>query len=353
MPADPDLRGDVQGCSEFNPVIRFSASEASSFTKTKRDSENAPNRRVVGFLFSKNLVIDPKRWPCPAATKGADACRKRFFVDHAKRKANQAQRREFATDKNTFECRFYHRLAIQSPCETSALTSLQRIRVRLRLLYKDPMGTPRPFPKGFRVSALCPDGTSRAARVGDDGHIRFVIDRPKLSFSLEFDRSENIHFGSAPSGSSVTPTEKLLFDDDIDQAIKDGFRFFKVPHAWSTRTSDWVKVDSQLYDTKQGIFSGIDDLNSTIGSAASPVEMLLDPHWQYLRWVYFDRIAQKQLPCLPMTVDGFELADLALGEPDTRSNWTTDANHNQCLPWILRDERNRPDAECSDSAQYP
>src|SRR4030095_4332914 len=104
----------------------------------------------------------------------------------------------FADDKDTFECRFYHRLAIQSPCETSVLTSLQRLRVRLRLVYLDPTDkSEHPFPKGYRVTGLHPDGTSRTARVGDDGRVRFVIDRPKLSFSLEFDSSDRLYFASA------------------------------------------------------------------------------------------------------------------------------------------------------------
>ncbi len=343
--ADADLRGDVQGCSEFNAVLRFSSSENAELSrpsnKGKRDTENAPNRRVVGFLFAKELVVDPKRWPCPASTKGPEKCRPRFFVNHVKRRANTAERRTFADNKNTFECRFYHRLAIQSPCETSMLTSLQRIRVRLRLQYLDPMGKPHPFPKGYRVSALSPDGSARNARVGDDGKVRFVIDRPKQSFSLEFNTSDSLYFASAGPDSSAKPADKLVAEENLDDAIKQGYRVFKVPHQWSTRNSDWTKVDSPLY--ADGSFSGIDALDAVIGTIEAPVNMLLDPHWQYLRWVYFDRILLKQLPVPPIMVEGFEVADLSAGEPDTRSNWTTDGNKNQALPWIRRDDPNRPD----------
>ena len=346
---DANLRGDVQGCSEFNAIMRFSASENAKLSqaskKAERDTENAPNRRVVAFLFSKDLLVDPGRWPCPAATEGVTKCNKRLFVDHEKRRANQANRRTFADDKNTFECRFYHRLAIQSPCETSLLTSLQRIRVRLVLEYLDPMGKTHPFPKGYRVSALCPDGTTRNARVGDGGKVRFVIDRPKLSFILEFDSSDNLYFGNAAPGSKATPVDKLILEDDVDEAIRQGYRVFKVPHQWSTRDSDWVTVDSPLYVKDKGEFAGIENPGTIIGTADAPVKMVLDPHWQFLRWEYFDRILLKKLPCPPMIVEGFDLAELAFGEPDTRSNWTTDGNKNQALPWIIRDESNRPNGE--------
>src|SRR5262249_15329167 len=152
-----------------------------------------------------------------------------------------------ADDRNTFECRFYHRLAIQSPCETSLLTSLQRIRVRLVLEYLDPMGKTHPFPKGYRVQAVCPDGTTRNARVGEGGKVRFVIDRPKQSFVLNFDSSDNLYFGNAGPNSKATPVDKLIGEDDVDDAAKQGYRMFKVPHQWSTQNSDWVKVDSPLF----------------------------------------------------------------------------------------------------------
>src|SRR5262249_5880984 len=91
--------------------------------------------------------------------------------------------------------------------------------------------------------------------------------------------------------------------------------------------------------------TGIEDPDAVIGTAEAPVKMLLDPHWQFLRWEYFDRILLKKMPCLPMMVDGFELAIIAVGEPDTRSNWTTDGNGNQALPWIVRDDSTVPNKD--------
>lgn len=342
------LRGDIEGCSEFNAVLRFSKKEDAEFSqfknKTRRDSENVPNRRVVAYLFRKELEIDPNQWPCPSSSAGPGQCRNRFWVDHQKRKAPDEERREFAKDKDTFQCRFYHRLAIQSPCEESVVTSLQKIRVRLRLVYRDPVdpSIERPFPKGFEVEAVCEDGTSRKTRVRDDGLVRFVLERSKLSFILDFNSTDQPYFANARPNSKATPENKLVSEEQHEASALEGFRMFKVPAVWSTTDTDWPVVESPLF--KEGRFSGIDNPAATIGTPSSPVKMVLDPHWQILRYEYFDRFLSKTFPVPPMFVQGFQLSELAFGSPDTRSNWTSDEG-NQCLPWILRDLKT-PNKDC-------
>ncbi len=122
--ADADGKGDYQGCSEFNPVLMFSASEKATFDQpknhNKRNSENAPNRRVMALLFRKNTVVDPGKWPCPTWKEGVGGCKKRFWSDADKRRQFQDKRRTFEADKDTYACRFYHRLAELSPCGSSA-----------------------------------------------------------------------------------------------------------------------------------------------------------------------------------------------------------------------------------------
>jgi hypothetical protein len=128
---DPAGKADFQGCSEFNPILLFSKKEQQEFSrpnkKEERDAENAPNRRVMIFLFKRGVVINPQLWPCPRAKEGTGECRKRFWSDAEKRRSNQAERREFSKTKNTFSCRFYQRLAESSPCETG------KIPLRIRL----------------------------------------------------------------------------------------------------------------------------------------------------------------------------------------------------------------------------
>jgi hypothetical protein len=114
-------KGDYQGCSEFNPVLMFSKQEDANFNadpdKTKRDEANAPNRRVIVFLWQAGTQVKPDKWPCPAAEEGISGCQKRFWSDASERRKFQEQRREFAKTLDTFACRFYQRIAEPSPCE--------------------------------------------------------------------------------------------------------------------------------------------------------------------------------------------------------------------------------------------
>ena len=115
-------KGDMQGCSEFNPILMFSKAENDKFTadkdKTQRNNENAPNRRVMILFFKPGSHIDVNKWPCPAARDPSIAgCQKRFWSDSAKRRQFQALRREPTRPHGNFACRFYDRLTSGSPCE--------------------------------------------------------------------------------------------------------------------------------------------------------------------------------------------------------------------------------------------
>ena len=125
------LKGDVQGCSEFNPVLLFSQEENARFEeaseKTERNQENTPNRRVMVLLFAPGRRVKPDLWPCPRVKDGVAACKKRFFPDAEKRRGFQDKRREFEKTKDTFACRFYQIITDDSPCERS----LPILRIRL------------------------------------------------------------------------------------------------------------------------------------------------------------------------------------------------------------------------------
>ena len=120
--ADANGKGDYQGCGEFNPLLLFSKAEDKDFQKpqnhNKRNQENGPNRRVIAYLFRKGTVVDPGKWPCPAAKDGVAGCKKRFWSDSAARLTLGADRRLFESTHDTFACRFYHRIASASPCES-------------------------------------------------------------------------------------------------------------------------------------------------------------------------------------------------------------------------------------------
>lgn len=124
--ADGDGKADLQGCSEFNPFLVFSKDEAKAFQSDHetRDEENAPNRRVMALLFKPGTVINPAKWPCPTVKEGVAGCKKRFWSDGEKRRNPQDTRRKFTDTKDTYACRFYHRLFVLSPCAAGVGTGL-------------------------------------------------------------------------------------------------------------------------------------------------------------------------------------------------------------------------------------
>ncbi|HEY2588577.1 MAG TPA: peptidoglycan-binding protein [Tepidisphaeraceae bacterium] len=120
--ADAEGKGDLQGCGEFNPVLMFSRAEQAALAgpanKEDRDAENAPNRRVVVFLFRPGARVTSGFWPCPRVSEGVAGCKKRFWSDADSRRQFKENHRAFPKDRDTFACRFYDRMANRSPCET-------------------------------------------------------------------------------------------------------------------------------------------------------------------------------------------------------------------------------------------
>lgn len=156
---DPKGKGDYQGCGEFNPLLVFSQEESKEYAKPankpERDADNAPNRRVLVFLFQPGSRFDPGLWPCPRAAEGAAGCRKRFWLDADKRRGCQPQRREYQDTHDTFACRFYDRQAVRSPCERV----LKVYRIRLLDLFARPIpNAPYQISANGRQSAGQADG---------------------------------------------------------------------------------------------------------------------------------------------------------------------------------------------------
>ena len=113
---DAGGKGDYQGCSEFNPVRLLRTKQAGD-DPARRDEDNAPNRRVVVFMFAPDAEVIAARWPCPRAGEGTAGCHKRFWSDGQQRRSPSPEQREYVRTKDTFACRFYDRLARASPCE--------------------------------------------------------------------------------------------------------------------------------------------------------------------------------------------------------------------------------------------
>lgn len=183
--ADAGGKGDFQGCSEFNPLVRFSKDEESEFQKsadkTERNNQNAPNRRVLIFLFRPGAKVDPAAWPCPKAKDGPGDCKKRFYSDGEKRRSAQDARRVWGETRDTFACRFYDRLAFDSPCEKRPLDPSAPMFLEIRWskkevtpAHKDAAGRTMPdgakVPEDSLVQPLAevrnvPDGTSATIEI--------------------------------------------------------------------------------------------------------------------------------------------------------------------------------------------
>jgi hypothetical protein len=107
----------LQSCGKYNPVVLLPSSEMSQSDTTSRNGDDAPNRRVILFLFPKGTTLADGQWPCPKVKESNAACSSNFWPDGDTRRQNGDTRREYRTTRDTMACRFYDRFARRSPCE--------------------------------------------------------------------------------------------------------------------------------------------------------------------------------------------------------------------------------------------
>ena len=190
--AGAKLKGDVQGCGEFNPVLVFSKQEDQAFSKpeknSERDATNLPNRRVLVFFFEPGTEIEPVKWPCPAAEDGPADCKKQFWPDADAHRSPSDTQRIYSQTHDTMACRFYDRMARRSPCEVARGT------VMLRLLNPDNEIIPN-----ARYRLTMPDGEVREGQANKDG---FLVEQ-----NIEEPETCIVEFGYPPS-SGVSSEER-------------------------------------------------------------------------------------------------------------------------------------------------
>jgi hypothetical protein len=209
--ADAGGKGDVQGCGEFNPLRVFSTAETQAFArpenKSKRDADNEVNRRVMVLLFRPGAVVSPGKWVCPRTTEGTADCRKRFWSDAEKRRNPQAERREFDTTKDTFACRFYHRLVQHSPCEViNPVTNTLRIRLHDR----------RAQPLAFAPCVVTLAGqAAQARRSAADGFVTFQVQTFPATATVRWSLP-----ASGDNAGSPPPSTAGTFDFSLDLTIE-------------------------------------------------------------------------------------------------------------------------------------
>lgn len=153
--AGKSLKGDVQGCSDFNTHFLLSKAKEDLAAKDPvlaevRNDLYLDNRRAVVFAFEYGTEIDPTKWPCPTARDpNFSACTTRFWSDHKQRAkeidddrtfgenmafldvdaSNQLVETPIEQTGNTMRCRFYHGFAVNSPCEAKFKEWVIRFKV--------------------------------------------------------------------------------------------------------------------------------------------------------------------------------------------------------------------------------
>jgi hypothetical protein len=187
---DKNLRGDVQGCGEFNPVLLLSAQQEKEFEPQAqhkaRDEAYAEDRRVIVYAFRHGTWIDPAKWPCPTAmSEDSSACKKRFWsdADTVRLKRDPENERRFKETRDTMACRFYHGFAYNSPCEAGTRLWIVRFRfgglkVKLTAL------------KGLRYVLIAGDASSAPELRGtldENGELKCPVFSEKTKMTLKLD----------------------------------------------------------------------------------------------------------------------------------------------------------------------
>jgi hypothetical protein len=258
--------------------------------------------------------------------------------------------------------------------------------VFLWLRFKDPDKKLCDFPAGLEVAVRF----QKQGEAAQPDTVEILKDRGETAFPLQGapgetwtltllfqcpQASPRFIVCGAPGSPPSSPPEG---QSRLEAAAPAQGRFFRLPFnfsgtsLWGMRHSDWTPaVSGADYAPAFGSFAdGV--LTYTVPTPAKdltgkddlPVELVLDPHWMFFRFEYFDRYygpATRSSPSTaghgariaipPVELEGQRKlleADADLADADalsTHSNWTVEVagsppaggpSQVQCLPWILR-----------------
>ncbi len=246
-----------------------------------------------------------------------------------------------ATACTPTSCRYYHYFLYEPRhLGVSATTPrLARLPVHLRLTWRDPMGNAHPLPKDFPVELVYDDGGSVRATVDEDGAVDFSADRRKTSFTLRFPGGEgSVRYVASLDAALATaerPAEVWALESELLDRRDEGYQFWRWPdEALDVSTSDWA-VTHGAWDADAKHFTGL-AAATRIGARDARVPVALDPHWQYVKLLYHDRVIRRTLSVPALVLIGHAVASSSSGAPTTASNWTTRPEACQALPWVKR-----------------
>ena len=255
------------------------------------------------------------------------------------------------------------------------------IRIYLKFQFQDPDGNfadkVRVFPKGVKVQLYFLGTEKVECVVGDDGIMldspdgkNYVeVKRSKKWFEIKFEQPKTpfVMVEAYDTDTVEKPTlieEDAPFtkDNDLQKKVYDKKRLFMLPKTkWTMKNSDWDVNQAVTYTAVESKFERLELLGTIVGEDGSPAILTLDPHWQYIRFEYFDRYYgvsehdKKPITSLPVFLQGYAEdvsadTDPALDKMTTLSSWavTKDKDINklvQVLPWIIRtDDANKENA---------
>jgi len=195
--AGVNAKGDVQGCSRFNPTLLLSDKTVADLERkndkhASRNAANEINRRVIAFLFRPGSQVDPAKWPCPHVQddRAVERCRERFWSDAtARRKADPVNDRLFRKDRRTFACRWYHGIAQNSPCEGVHKQWVIRILTETPRFDKNTIFQLKPLAqrRWMVIAGDAPNAPVLRGKTDDDGIFRLPVfdEKTKMTLKLE------------------------------------------------------------------------------------------------------------------------------------------------------------------------
>src|SRR5262249_22942298 len=142
------------------------------------------------------------------------------------------------------------------------------------------------FIQGLNVKTI--DGvTENEGRLSFNARLR----DPWQSFTLEFTSPGLPYFVCEPNLSPpVTTTE--LHNPIQEKALRER-RFFLVPPTWELPQADWSPPP--VFHGSGSFASGVfhhtlsPPQDISIGTRGNPIVLILDPHWKYVQFQYWDR----------------------------------------------------------------
>ena len=215
------------------------------------------------------------------------------------------------------------------------------VRVYLKALFKDPEKKVREFPKGFALKFRLEKGKPLDAKVGEKGVVSVDVPRTAEGFTLDLTQSSVQYL-------ALTKKKKieLVAKAKAAEKYKAGDRLFMFPtKTWNLKNSDWKVDNIPAYKKSEHKFSGLMNRNTEVGSEKKPVKLTLDPHWQFIRFEFFDRYfgysdhGGKPISIPPIMLKGVRKSpDGKSTDYDAISSWTIGDDKKkllQCLPWII------------------